>query len=81
MITCDQHDYIEIVCTFHYPIKLIMCNGDVVECTALDTQLNEERLECIKVDRDAVQQLIVLDQIAVLEVSVENPHFKSVTFK
>lgn len=39
MISCEQHDYIEIVCTFNYPIKLMMKSGQVIEGIALDTQI------------------------------------------
>jgi len=50
MLTCDQHDYIEIVCTFRYPIKLTMKSGAVIECVALDTARNENSDENMKVD-------------------------------
>ncbi|WP_281559954.1 Rho-binding antiterminator [Thalassomonas sp. RHCl1] len=80
MISCDQHDYIEIVCTFQYPIKLTMKTGIVVECIALDTKLNENRDECIKVDLNGAERLFILDNISVLEVCVDNPHFHTVSF-
>lgn len=80
MISCDQHDYIEIVCTFQYPIKLTMKTGIVIECVALDTALNENREECIKVNLSGDQLLVVLENILKLEVCVENPHFKTISF-
>lgn len=80
MISCDQHDYIEIVCTFQYPIKLTMKSGIVMECVALDTILNENREECIKVNLSGDQLLVVLEDILKLEVCVENPHFKTISF-
>ena len=80
MISCDQHDYIEIVCTFQYPIKLTMKSGIVMECVALDTALNENREECIKVNLSGDQLLVVLEDILKLEVCVENPHFKTISF-
>lgn len=80
MISCDQHDYIEIVCTFQYPIKLTMKSGIVMECVALDTVLNENREECIKVNLSGDQLLVVLEDILKLEVCVENPHFKTISF-
>ena len=80
MISCDQYDYIEIVCTFQYPIKVTMKLGDVVECVALDTARNENKEECIKVNLNGADSLIVLDDISVMEVCVENPHFKIVSF-
>ncbi len=80
MITCAQHDYIEIVCTFRYPIKLTMKSGIVIECVPLDTKLNENKVECIKVDLNGDDSLIVLDDISKLEVCVANPHFHVVSF-
>lgn len=80
MLTCDQHDYIEIVCTFRYPIKLILKSGEVIECIALDTARNENSDECIKVDLNGTERWIVLADISMLEVSVDNPHFQTVVF-
>lgn len=80
MITCDQHDYIEIACTFRYPIKVTMKSGDVIECVALDTQRNENKDECIKVNIEGVESLIVLDGISTMKACVDNPHFDLVSF-
>ncbi len=80
MISCDQHDYIEIVCTFNYPVKLTMKAGNVIVCTALDTALNDKRAECIKVRLEEDECLIVLDDVSMLEVCVDNPHFHSICF-
>lgn len=81
MISCDHHDYIEIVCTFLYPIKLTMQRGDVIEGIALDTQRDANKNECIKITVQGVERLIVLDEIATVDVCVDNPHFMSVSFK
>jgi len=80
MITCDQYDYIEIVCMFSYPIKLTMKSGVVIECIALDTKLNESKVECIKITLNGDENLIVLDDVSSLEVCVVNPHFHMVSF-
>ena len=80
MISCNQHDYIEIVCIYHYPIKLTLKSGDIIEGIALDTQRNDQRDECIKIDIEGVEQLLVLEEIKMLEVMVENPHLQKVTF-
>ena len=80
MISCDQHDYIEIACTFRYPIKLTLRSGAVIEGVALDTELDDNGNECIKVDVKGTQSLIVLNDISVLEVCVNNPHFHRVSF-
>lgn len=80
MISCNQHDYIEIVCMYHYPIKLALKSGDIIHGIALDTRCNTQRDECIKIDIEGVEQLVVLGEIKILEVTVENPHFKFVGF-
>lgn len=80
MISCDQHDYIEIVCTFRYPVKLIMKSGVVLEGIALDTQFNNNKEECVLVEIDGYPQLIVLDDLSQLDVLVDNPHFQTISF-
>lgn len=78
MLTCDQHDYIEIVCTYQYPITLTLKSGLVVTGVGLDTQYDQHRRECIKLMCANDYQSIALDDIARLEVDAENPHFRSV---
>ena len=80
MISCNDYDYIEIVCMHRYPVKLTLKTGEVIECTALDTQLNDAREECVKVVAEGTELLIVLDTITTLEVTVDNPHFKEISF-
>ncbi|MDR7091878.1 Rho-binding antiterminator [Cellvibrio fibrivorans] len=80
MISCNQHDYIEIVCMYHYPIKLTLKSGDIIHGIAQDTQRNDNRDECIKIDIDGVEQLVVLEEIKMLEVMMENTHLQKVTF-
>jgi len=80
MISCNQHDYIEIVCMYRYPLKLTLKSGDIIEGIAADTQRNEQGVECIEVEIKRVAQLVVLEEIKVLEVEVENPHLQKVTF-
>lgn len=81
MISCNEYDYIEIVCMYRYPIQLTLKSGAIIECTALDTQRNEDREECIKVDVNGAEALVVLDDVAKLVVCVENKHFQEVTFR
>lgn len=81
MISCSEYDYIEIVCIYRYPVRLTLKSGEIIEAVALDTQRNSSRQECIKVGReDEDSMLIVLDSIVKMEVCVENPHFKEITF-
>lgn len=79
-MNCNEYDYIEIVCLYQYPIKLTIQTGDVIRCKALDTQYNQSREECIKVNIEGEENLIKLNEISTLEVCINNPHFTSVTF-
>lgn len=80
MISCSQYDYIEIVCTYKYPIRITKKSGEFVECIAIDTSINSERVECIKVNQNGSEIELLLDDICELEVRVENPHFSKVRF-
>ena len=80
MISCDQHDYIEIVCLYHYPIRLTLKSGKTIEGTAQDTQRNQAREECIKLSTQAGEQWVVLGELKQLEVLVDNPHLGRVVF-
>lgn len=81
MISCNQHDYIEIVCMYRYPIKLTLRSGEIIEGVAQDTEHNEQREECIKIkSKNNNLQLIVLKELTSLEVCVENPHFQRLVF-
>jgi len=80
MISCNEYDYVEIVCMYRYPVKITLKTGLIIEGIALDTQYNAERKECIKVDVDDTETLIVLASIAMLEVGIENPYFQQISF-
>jgi Rho-binding antiterminator len=81
MISCNQHDYIEIVCMYHYPLSLTLKSGEVITCKALDTKRNDNNEECIQVDIQGVQTLVLLDELSALSVLIENPHFQVVSFR
>ena len=80
MISCNQHDYIEIACTYRFLVRITMKSGDSVEGIALDTGFNEKREESIKLEVDGEGTWVVLDQVSRLNVLIENPHFKTVVF-
>lgn len=80
MISCSEYDYIEIVCMYRYPIRLTLKSGKVMECKALDTARNQNREECIKVELQGLETLVELSQLSVMEVLIDNPHFREVRF-
>ncbi len=81
MISCNEYDYIEIVCLYRYPVRLTMKVGESIKGVALDTSRNESKNECIKLNTNETEILVELDGISKLEVLVDNPHFSEVTFK
>jgi Rho-binding antiterminator len=78
MISCEKYDYIEIVCMHRYPVEITLNTGANLTGTAVDTARNEARQECIKILTDDLETLIVLDDISLLKICIENPHFESV---
>jgi Rho-binding antiterminator len=55
-----------------------MKSGSVIEGKAVNTARNNSHQECIKIEIDNVEKLIVLEEIAILEATIKNPHFQSV---
>lgn len=80
MISCEQYDYIELVCMFQYPVQLVLNDGGRVEGVAQDTKRNHLGEECIALEIDSTQQLVVLDQVEKMKALVKNPHFDEVKF-
>lgn len=80
MISCNDYDYIEIVCLYRYPVRLTLKSGQIIEGKALDTARNQEKQEAIKLDQNGVEQLVVLDDLSLVEVLVDNPHFNKKSF-
>ncbi|MGY2575416.1 Rho-binding antiterminator [Vibrio sp. C8] len=80
MISCGNYDYIEIVCLFKYPIEITLKSGDVVSGKSLDTVKNNLGEECIKLFIQDSELLVVLDSIAKMKVTMDNPHFQEVAF-
>jgi len=80
MISCQQYDYIELVCVYHYPINITLKNGKLIEGIALDTTRNVSGDECISINYDGQLINVILQNIKLLKVAVENPHFKEISF-
>lgn len=80
MISCENYDYIELVCTYRYPIVLHLRSGESVAGVGIDTSVNEQREECITLVANGSHLMVPLNQIAELEVTVDNPHISKVEF-
>lgn len=79
-ISCELHDYVEVVCMYGYRVKLILKNGETIEGKATDIVSSAERREYLVIDNDNRQQ-IELTQLAKLEVLTPNAKFHEVVFE
>ncbi|MBB1386735.1 Rho-binding antiterminator [Pseudoalteromonas sp. SG45-5] len=80
MISCDQHDYVEIACMNRLHVEIVLKSGDTVRGIATDTKRNANREECIVVNVNSELQLIVLTTISVLKSCTQNRYFDQVSF-
>lgn len=80
MVSCNQYDYIEIACMYKFPLLLTLKSGVIMTGIALDTQRNERREECLKLTINDIDNFVVLDTIAKIKVTIDNPHFHEVSF-
>ena len=49
--------------------------------TARDTAWNADREECIKIESEQRELLVILDTISSMRVTTENPHIDYVSFE
>ena len=80
MISCVNHDYVEIACLYRIEVKLILKNGQIVQGEAFQTIFNENREECILLKTEIGNKEIVLEKLALMEAITKNPHFEKVNF-
>ena len=80
MISCNQHDYIEIACMYQLPLVLTLSDGSTIECEAKDTLRNEQKQECMLVVQEGVDVIVNLNELKSMKAKVENPHFELVEF-
>lgn len=80
MISCAQHDYVEIACLYKLPVILTLRSGEELAGVAMDTVSNQDRAECLKLKTGRDEQLVVLDQILRMVAAEPNPYFAKVDF-
>ncbi|WP_107852695.1 Rho-binding antiterminator [Oceanimonas marisflavi] len=80
MMSCEQHDYIEIACLYRYTVTLTLVSGEQVSGVALDTARNEHRAECLKIRIGDEVRLLPLASLTRMTAAAGNPHFQTVAF-
>ncbi|OLQ91606.1 transcriptional antiterminator [Vibrio ponticus] len=81
MISCNQYDYLEIACMYHFPLRLVLLDGSIVEGIASDTGYNTHKQECLIIESNGEPRFIPTEQLKSLRVTIDNPHFSSVEFQ
>ncbi|TXI17898.1 MAG: transcriptional regulator [Nitrosomonas sp.] len=79
-ISCELHDFVEVVCMYRYQLKLSLKNNQVVEGKAIDIVNSTEGRECLLIDGNPQQQ-VELTQITKMEVLTPNAKFREVDFE
>lgn len=80
MISCNQYDYVEIACMYRLPLVLAFKDGSTIECIAKDTLTNELKQECMTVVQGNHEEIVILEELKSMRVSIENPHFELIEF-
>lgn len=80
LISCINHDYVEIACMYGFEIRLVLKNDQIVQGKAIQTAYNENMEECVVLHMQHGNEKIVLDQLASMEAVTKNPHFDKINF-
>ena len=75
MISCHQHDYIEIACLYRLRLRLTLSGGEILEGRARDTGSRQGR-EWMRLGVGDKEREIDLEGIRRIEALDHNPHFQ-----
>ncbi|MCC4264303.1 Rho-binding antiterminator [Oceanimonas baumannii] len=78
MMSCEQHDYLEIACLYHYEVRLTLTTGEYITGVALDTCRDENKVECLKLNTGQQVRLLPLPDLVSMTATGPNPHFARV---
>ena len=77
MISCHQHDYIEIACLYRLRLQLTLIDGETLEGIARDTGSRQGR-EWLTLSIGDEEHEIDLDRIRRITALDRNPHFETI---
>jgi Rho-binding antiterminator len=79
VISCELHDFVEVVCMYGYQLRLILKNGEVIEGKAVDI-LSIDQQELLVVDDNGEKKQVDLIALAKMQVLTPNAKFSEVVF-
>ena len=81
MLKCDLHDYLEIICMFHYNVKVVTKKGASYSGLAEDVLLSDKRQEVLRIKTVDQEQIeVVTEEIEEIQVITPNARFQTVRF-
>ena len=80
MMSCEQHDYIEIACLYRYSVILTLKSGEIISGIAFDTTRDQHRQECIQILVDDTVKIVPLAEINCMKSTKPNPYFNRIDF-
>lgn len=81
VLNCDLHDYLEIICMFHYQVKLTMQDGSNMVGEAVDiASKNQKEWLTLRLAKNELVDIEV-DKIMHIAVLTERARFKEVSLR
>lgn len=80
LISCELHDYIEVVCMYRYLLRLTLKDQSIIEGKARDVITSPDKKEFLLLETDTGEQQIELTMLRKMEVLSPNPQFQEVDF-
>jgi Rho-binding antiterminator len=78
-ISCEFHDYIEVICMYGYQVRLELTDGQTLKGKAVDIITSTEKREYLLISNNTKQK-VELIHLAKVEVLTPNAQFKEVVF-
>ncbi|MDO6747406.1 Rho-binding antiterminator [Gilvimarinus sp. 1_MG-2023] len=80
MISCDQHDLLELACMHSYRLQLSLVSGAVIEGVAYNTGYDERRWECLELRLEGGNKQVPLEDIVIIKALSDGAAFAVIRF-
>ncbi|MFC3032599.1 Rho-binding antiterminator [Pseudoalteromonas fenneropenaei] len=77
MLSCSQHDFLEVACLYHYELKVELLDGKVEIGVAQDL-LYREKQHCLVLQQVDTLNYVDIASISKLSALTQNPYFDTV---
>ncbi|MFC0119767.1 Rho-binding antiterminator [Pseudoalteromonas xiamenensis] len=77
MLSCEQHDYLEVACVYHFELEVTTTDGHSYLGLAKDVRY-ENKTQCLVLESGSVQNAVSIAQITSLVALTDNPYFQRV---